>query len=94
MKADAEKKAAFFATEAPTHFANIDKQLAATGVAGVTIADIYLYHLIKHAISDAADAAALAGAATPGVHASVSKVAANAGVASWEAGRAACKEVF
>ena len=39
-------------------------------------------------------AGAFAAAGTPGVHAAVAKVAASAGIAKWEAGRADRKELF
>jgi len=91
-KADAEKKAAFFEKELPTLFGYVDKQLALVGAAGITIADVYLYHLINHWAGD--DKAAFAAAGTPGVHAAVAKVAASAGIAKWEAGRADRKELF
>jgi glutathione S-transferase len=91
-KGDADKKAAFLAKDLPTMFSYIDKQLAAVGAPGVTLADVYLYHLITHWAGD--DKAAFAAAGTPGVHAAVAKVAATAGVAAWEAARADRKEIF
>ena len=91
-KGDAEKKAAFFATDAPKMFGFIDAQLAAVGGAGVTLAEVYLFHLITHWAGE--DKAAFEAAATPGVKAAVAKVAANAGVAAWEAARAERKEIF
>jgi glutathione S-transferase len=91
-KADAEKKAAFLEKELPTMLGYVSKQLDAVGAAGVTIADVYLYHLITHFAGD--DKAAFAAAAPPAVHAAVAKVAATAGIAKWEAGRADRKELF
>ena len=92
-KENAEKKAAFM-VEAAALLASIAAQREAAGIASVTYADIVLYHLLKHWVSDAGDAAALASAAPAGIHAAVALVAANAGVAAWEAGRAARKEIF
>ena len=92
-KENAEKKAAFM-VEAAALLASIAAQREAAGIASVTYADIVLYHHRKHWVSDAGDAAALASAAPAGIHAAVALVAANAGVAAWEAGRAARKEIF
>lgn len=71
-----------------------NKQLALAGAtAGANIAEVTLYHLMTHYVSGE-DKAAFEAAAPAGIKAAVAKVAANAGVAAWEAGRAARKELF
>ena len=71
----------------------VEKQLAAAGASSLTVADVYLYHLLTHFVAPD-DKAAFEGAAPAGVKAAVAKVASNAGIAAWEAGRPGRKEIF
>ena len=93
-KADEAKKAAFFATDLPKLLAPVEKVLAdiPSEAAGLTIADVYLYHLLtRYSVENAA---AFAAAAPAGVTAAVAKVAAQPGIIAYEAGREARKELF
>lgn len=98
-KAEDSKLAEFFATALPQIVATLAKYIISGGgfcVGGrLSLADIQLYSLTKFYFSgDAKVKADAAFAASAEVTGAVARVAENAGIAAWEAGRTARGELF